>query len=66
MIIKIFTEFEKRVEDISETFKKEIWKKPEIKNTINENKNTPGGISSRLEQAKEQISDPDDGIIQSS
>ena len=54
IIIRILTGLEKRVEDISETFKAEIKNNiAEIKGSINNMTNTPDRIQSRLEPAEE-------------
>jgi len=56
MIIKILTGLEERVEDISETLKKEIKKnQSEMKNTTIEIKNIFDGIHSRPEKTEEKI-----------
>ena len=58
-IIKISTELEKRVEDLSETLNKETKNtkknQTKMKNSINETKNTLIGVNSRLEEADERI-----------
>ena len=60
-IMKILTGLEKRMEDISETLTIEIkeFKRnhSEMKNAMNEIKNRPDAMNSRLEEAKEQKSD---------
>ena len=52
--IRILTGLEKRVEDMSETHNTEIRNnKAEIKDTINEMRDTPDGMNSRMEEAEE-------------
>ena len=67
-MIKIFTGLEKKMQDLSETFNKEIEnikKKKELKNTITEIKNTLERLNSRLEDAEEQISNLQDRVMKS-
>ena len=68
MIIKIFTGLEKRMEDFSETFNKEVENikknQSELKNTITDIKHTLERINSRLEDGKEHISDLEDSIME--
>ena len=69
MIIKKLTAIEKRVEDISEIFNKEIFKNNQSemkkKKTPNAISNTLDRINSRLEEAEEWIDDLRDRIIES-
>ena len=59
MNIKIVTELEKRMKDISETITTEIkelkMNKSEMKSTINESRNISDAMNSRLEKAKERM-----------
>ena len=68
MIVKIFTRLERRMEELSEAFNKEIENikknQSELRNTITEIKNTPGGINSWLEDAKEHISNLEDRVME--
>ena len=70
MIIKILTGLERRVEELSETFNKEIERakknQSELKNTITEikKKKTVEGTNNRLEDAEECISDLEDKVME--
>ena len=56
MIIRIVTELEKRMEDISETLNTEIKKNQlEIKSAINKIRNMHDAMNGRLEEAEELI-----------
>lgn len=57
VFIKILTERQKRVDDLTETFNKQIEnikKYTELKNSVSEIKNTLEGISSRFDNAEHQ------------
>ena len=64
MIVKMIQNLGNRMEKIHETFNKDLEelksKQTEMNNTINEIKNTPEGINSRLTEAEERISDLED------
>lgn len=56
MIIRILTGLEKRMKDISETLIteiKELKKKTKMKSAINEIRNLPDAMNSRLEEPEE-------------
>ena len=57
-----------RMEKIKETFNKDLEelksKQTMMKNTINEIKNSPEGINSRITEAEERISDLEDKIVE--
>ena len=64
MIVKMIQNLGNRIEKIQETFNKDVEelksKQTVMKNTINEIKNSLEGISSRITEAEEQISDLED------
>ena len=67
MIAKMIQNLGKRMEKIQETFNKDLEeqksKQREMNNTISEIKNSPEGISSRITEAEERISDLEDKIV---
>lgn len=68
MMVKILTGLEKRIEELIETFNKEIENskknQSEMKTIITKIKNTLEAIN-RLEDAEEHISDLDDRVMES-
>ena len=67
MIVKIIQNLGNRMEKIQETFNKELEElksKQTMNNTINEMKNSPEGINSRITEAEEWISDLEDKIVE--
>ena len=66
MIIKILSGFEKKVKDMSNILNTEIRNNiAEIKGSINEMRNTFGGMNSRLEETEELIKDLEDKVMES-
>ena len=66
MIIRILTGVDKRVEDMNETLNTEISNNTaERKFSIKEIRNLSDGMNSRLEEAEEWISDPEDSVMES-
>ena len=66
MILKMIQNLGNRMEKTQETFNKDLEElkgKQTINNTINEIKNSPEGINSRITKAEEQISDLKDKIV---
>jgi len=64
MIIRILTELEKKVEDMSKTINREIKNNiAEIKGSINEMRNMLDGMNSRLEEAEEQTNSLMDKVM---
>ena len=53
IIVRIITGLEKTVEVMSETLNTEIHNTEEIKVTINEMRNTLGGMNSRIKESEE-------------
>ena len=68
MIVKMIQNLGNRMEKIQETFKKDLEelksKQTMMNNTINEIKNSLEGISSRITEAEEWISDLEDKIVE--
>ena len=68
MIVKTIQNLGNRMEKIQETFNKDSEelksKQTVMDNTINEIKNSLEGISSRITEAEEQISDLEDKIVE--
>ena len=68
MIVKMIQNLGNRMEKIQETFHKDLEelksKQTMMNNTINEIKNSPDGINSRITEAEEQISDLEDKIVE--
>ena len=68
MIVKMIENLGNRMEKIQETFNKDLEKlkskQTMMNNTINETKNTPEGINSRITEAEERISDLEDKIVE--
>ena len=68
MIVKMIQNLGNGMEKIQETFNKDLEeiksKQTVMKNTINEIKNSLEGISSRITEAEEWISDLEDKIVQ--
>ena len=68
MIVKMIQHLGNRMENIQETFNKDLEelksKQTMMNNTINEMKNSLEGINSRITEAKEQISDLEDKIVE--
>jgi len=68
MVLKIFMGFERKVDELSEYFKKDIEnvkkKQSKLKYTIIKMKNTLEGINSRVDDV-EQISDVEDRVVES-
>ena len=68
MIVKMIQNLRNRMEKIQETFKKDLEelksKQTMMNNTINEIKNSLEGISSRITEAEEWISDLEDKIVE--
>jgi len=55
---------EKRVEDISEALTTEIRNNTaEVKGSLNEMRNTPDGMNSRMEEAENQINDLENRVM---
>ena len=67
MIVKVIQNLGNRMEEIQETFNKDLEelksKQRMMNNTINEIKNSLEGINSRITEAEEQISDLEDKIV---
>ena len=68
MKVKMIQNLGNRMEKIQETFNKDLEelqsKQTMMNNTINEIKTSLEGISSRITEAEEQISDPEDKIVE--
>ena len=68
MIGKMIQNHEIRMEEIQETFNKELEelksKQTMMNNRISEIKNSPEGINSRITEGKEQIRDLEDKIVE--
>ena len=68
MIVKMTQNLGSRMEKIQETFNKDVEelkrKQTMMNNTINEVTNSLEGINSRIIEAEEQISDPEDKIVE--
>ena len=68
MIVKMTQNLGSRMEKIQETFNKDVEelkrKQTMMNNTINEVTNSLEGINSRITEAEEQISDPEDKIVE--
>ena len=67
MIIKMFNELGRRMDEHSEKFNKELENikyQMELKNMITEIKNTVEGINSRLDNTEEQISELKDRVVE--
>ena len=68
MIVKMIQNLGNRTEKIQETFNKDVEdlksKQTMMNNTINEIKNSPEGIHSRINEAEEQISDLEDKTVE--
>lgn len=67
--LKVFIELRKRMQELSENFNKDLKdirkNQSELKSTITEiKKNTLKGISSRLNDSEEWISDPEGRIVE--
>ena len=67
MIVKMIENLGNRMEKIQEMFNKDLeelkTKQTMMNNTINEIKNSLGGINSRTTEAEERISDLEDKIV---
>ena len=68
IIGKMIQNLGNRMEKIQETFNKDLGelksKQTMMNNTINEIKNSLEGINSRIPEAEEQISDPEDRMVE--
>ena len=68
MIVKMIQNLGNRMEEIQETFNKDLEelksKQTMMNNKINEIKNSLEGINSRITEAEEQISDLEDKIVE--
>ena len=68
MILKMIQNLRNRMEEIQETFNKELEelksKQTMMNNTINDIKNSLEGINSRITEAEEQISDLENKIVE--
>ena len=68
MIVKMIQNLGNRMEEIQETFNKDLEelksKQTMMNNTINEIKNSLDGINSRITEAEERISDLEDKIVE--
>ena len=68
MIVKVIQNLGNRMEEIQETFNKELEelksKQTMMNNTINEIKNSLEAINSRVTEAEERISDLEDKIVE--
>ena len=68
MIVKMFQNLGNRMENIQETFNKDLEelksKQTMMNNTINEIKNSLEGSNNRITEAEEQISDLEDKIVE--
>lgn len=68
MVIKMLTEWGKKIDDVSENFNKETEnnkRTSHLKHTITEVKNTTEVINSRIEVTEEQISKWEDKVVES-
>lgn len=68
MVIKMLTEWGKKIDDVSENFNKETEnnkRTSHLKHTITEVKNTTEAINSRIEVTEEQISKWEDKVVES-
>ena len=64
MTTRILIRLEKRVEDINEALTTKIRNNiSEVKGSLNEMRNIPDGMNSRLEEAEEQINDLEDRVM---
>ena len=61
MIVKMIQDLGNRMEKMQEMFTKDL---EELKNKQTEMKNTPEGINSRVTEAEEQTSDPEDRMVE--
>ena len=68
IIVKIVQNLRNRIENIQETFVKDLEelksKQTMVNNTINEIKNSLEGINNRITEAEEQISDLENKIVE--
>ena len=68
MIVKMIQNLGNRIDKMQETINKDVEElkrnQATMKNTINETKNTPEGINSRITEAGERISDLEDEIVE--